>query len=662
MTADDVAARLDSSVRHVAAWLHVEPGMAACVLKQTAWDETMAVDAWYEGEAIVRRKAGLAPSGDTQLMKSVATNNSDGLITCEVCMEEVRAEQCIALYCGHAFDVECWRQCLISAFDDQFGARHVGCMHPRCRAVVTMELIEEVDRRSSLPPATWTRIRTIRVEQYVEDHALMRWCRNKRCTAILIKKSSTSKTASSSSRGGVSSVTCSCPRCGVRFCDTCERPAHFPVSCMEMRRWEEMGGYVETDDGDDDSLRLLSLTTKPCPNCGKRIEKNGGCMHMTCQACRWEWCWICLDRRVPSEGIECECERRSSDVVVARGDDDGPSSSLASTGDVSKLALLFEAQDKERAAHCLARDVAAQLAKRCEAALATKKAQLGFTTRATTSTTAIAVSGSGGSGAGGSVAFAVGDDVVVDPKLETTREACRAVIAARNLLANLCVLQYFDEANRAGSSTSSSSSTSLSSWSLYEFSRSELMRRTEQLQGVLEGISSKRQGDTLTLRAMCEVLQRQIVDFERLAHEHTNARALKLQLINAQQTNSTLSTTTSSSSPFSSSSSSPPRPSSLSVSSSVSSSSLNDSEASSSPLSRFVAGVRVRRSTDPQQWSYGNQDEPSRVGSLFAHKTHPAAEAWAWVRWDHGAINVYPFQALRKAHAPADTNTHGQQQ
>ena len=33
--------------------------------------------------------------------------------------------------------------------------------------------------------------------------------------------------------------------------------------------------------------------TRPCPNCEVNIEKNGGCDHMTCFCCQYQYCWTC---------------------------------------------------------------------------------------------------------------------------------------------------------------------------------------------------------------------------------------------------------------------------------------------------------------------------------------------------------------------------------
>jgi len=41
----------------------------------------------------------------------------------------------------------------------------------------------------------------------------------------------------------------------------------------------------------------LKANAKKCPNCKKNIEKDGGCMHMTCNTsyggCGHEFCWLC---------------------------------------------------------------------------------------------------------------------------------------------------------------------------------------------------------------------------------------------------------------------------------------------------------------------------------------------------------------------------------
>lgn len=69
-----------------------------------------------------------------------------------------------------------------------------------------------------------------------------------------------------------------CSLCSATFCAACDLPPHAPASCESVARWEERGGYLETGVAEDiEARRLKHLTTKPCPRCGVRIEKNGGC-------------------------------------------------------------------------------------------------------------------------------------------------------------------------------------------------------------------------------------------------------------------------------------------------------------------------------------------------------------------------------------------------
>jgi hypothetical protein len=75
--------------------------------------------------------------------------------------------------------------------------------------------------------------------------------------------------------------------CGLIYCSKCGNEFH-TESCPPAR----------------DILRWVSgLHGKACPNCGMAIEKNGGCNHLTCIECRYDFCWECL-----GPYPHCNCE------------------------------------------------------------------------------------------------------------------------------------------------------------------------------------------------------------------------------------------------------------------------------------------------------------------------------------------------------------------
>jgi ariadne-1 len=77
--------------------------------------------------------------------------------------------------------------------------------------------------------------------------------------------------------------------CGSNWCFKCTKPAHRPLPCDLLAKWND-----RINSGNDDNDIWIKLNTKACPNCKSNIQKNQGCMHMTCRNCKHEFCWLCM--------------------------------------------------------------------------------------------------------------------------------------------------------------------------------------------------------------------------------------------------------------------------------------------------------------------------------------------------------------------------------
>ena len=72
-----------------------------------------------------------------------------------------------------------------------------------------------------------------------------------------------------------------CTKCKGEFCKDCKKKWHPGTVCEQESdtvQWNMIGS---------------SGKANRCPKCKIAIEKNKGCMHMTCAVCRYEWCWVC---------------------------------------------------------------------------------------------------------------------------------------------------------------------------------------------------------------------------------------------------------------------------------------------------------------------------------------------------------------------------------
>ena len=71
-----------------------------------------------------------------------------------------------------------------------------------------------------------------------------------------------------------------CIACHQDFCHNCQIAWHKGKSCKQVQK--EM--YKDW---------AFQIGAHKCPKCQSPVEKNKGCMHMTCGVCRYDYCWVC---------------------------------------------------------------------------------------------------------------------------------------------------------------------------------------------------------------------------------------------------------------------------------------------------------------------------------------------------------------------------------
>lgn len=151
-----------------------------------------------------------------------------------------------------------------------------GCLDLHCPAPGCKELIRPSRFAELLDPAAARRFRRFLTESLVDDSAgRVKWCPGPGCQ----------RAASDPGTGEVH-----CP-CGLHWCFACSNDVHKPVQCETVKLWEAKN----RNEGSD--VLWIKVNTKLCPKCNNSIEKNGGCMHMTCRkpgGCGHEFCWICM--------------------------------------------------------------------------------------------------------------------------------------------------------------------------------------------------------------------------------------------------------------------------------------------------------------------------------------------------------------------------------
>jgi ariadne-1 len=192
---------------------------------------------------------------------------SPSFLECQICFIPYSPSSKLILSCGHSLCRSCFTQYLSESISE--GSCLLSkCPIPSCSTHIPPNLFQ-----SLVSPQDYSKYLKILLHSFTEGREEVKWCPGPDCeNAVLISKKLKSP-----------EIKC---KCGHFWCFFCTKESHRPLTCDLLNKWEARG----LSDGCD---QWILANTKNCPKCKNFIEKNLGCMHMTCK-CGHHFCWLCL--------------------------------------------------------------------------------------------------------------------------------------------------------------------------------------------------------------------------------------------------------------------------------------------------------------------------------------------------------------------------------
>ena len=236
--------------------------------------------------------------------------------TCVICCSTMPSIEMTGLECGHVFCVFCWQFYLTTKIRDEGIGQTIPCP-AKCDILVDDKTVLQL----ICAPEVRQKYQHLITNSFVECNRNMRWCPGTNCSNAI-----------KASYCDVAMVVCT--GCSTSFCFQCGQSWHEPIKCKWLKRWQK-----KCHD-DSETSNWIAANTKECPKCHATIgrhphetypfnfsssfsEKNGGCNHLICknQACKHEFCWVCLGAWEPHGSSWYNCNRFNEDDAKKARDD-----------------------------------------------------------------------------------------------------------------------------------------------------------------------------------------------------------------------------------------------------------------------------------------------------------------------------------------------------
>jgi len=221
-------------------------------------------------------KSGQRMSADDRnlFLLSSAQRKLQDKYNCTICFCEYEIKDFAFLRCMHGFCRSCLEM-MITTKVKEGKLQNLYCPNiddegSNCKHQLTHEEVRLFIGQQDL----FNKYERLQLQQTLNQTEDCRWCPRPGCETAMF--------------GDKSTPMMTCPKCEMKFCFNCKTSEWHPGTTCEMfQKWK-----MENSQADAKFENWKNKNTAPCPKCKSNIEKNGGCMHMTCLNCKHEFHWL----------------------------------------------------------------------------------------------------------------------------------------------------------------------------------------------------------------------------------------------------------------------------------------------------------------------------------------------------------------------------------
>jgi len=280
----DLLPTMEKQISAVIEVLGIPASAASVLMREYRWSKEQLIEEFTNNSDRVKRLCGVYNRcSESKISKQSAArkryalysrkSNPEKMRFCEICFEDggFAPEDMIAMPCGHEYCRDCWR-----GFINNMLQEGTECLNYTCPRVGCNEKVTEEEVNKAAPNLLPT-YRERQLKAFADASMYSRWCPGKGCNRVAVGNPHHSV-----------SFKVVCGECDSSFCFKCGEEPHSPMTCYDIVRWKD-----KCKD-ESETAKWIMSHTKSCPKCKARIEKRGGCNHMTCRKCKYQFCWICM--------------------------------------------------------------------------------------------------------------------------------------------------------------------------------------------------------------------------------------------------------------------------------------------------------------------------------------------------------------------------------